>query len=188
MFLRKRTLSKRDSVPVAMAGVRMGERLLQIGIDDPALAGALAAKVGLSGVAALVVPTEADAGRARAAAADAGVLIDVQVSHWRGLPFPGEAFDLVVVQSTRGLLASMSAGDRVGMLQQARRALRQGGRILVVESTPRGGLGGLLQRRGVDEYYANGGGAEGALKAEGFHRVRSLGDHDGYRFTEGFKT
>ena len=36
-FLRKST---QEALPVAMSGVRMGERALQIGIDDPAVAGA----------------------------------------------------------------------------------------------------------------------------------------------------
>ena len=187
MFLRKRTLTKRDSVLMAMAAVRMGERLLQIGIDDPGLASALAAKVGLSGAAAIAVSTEADAARAQAAAANAGILIDVQASPWRRLPFEAGSFDLVVVQSTRGLLASMSPEDRVGVLQEAYRVLRSGGRILVIESAPRAGLGALLQRAPVSEQYARGGGAEGALAAERFRPVRSLGDHEGYRFTEGLK-
>jgi hypothetical protein len=43
------------------------------------------------------------------------------------------------------------------------------------------------QRAPVSEQYARGGGAEGALAAERFRPVRSLGDHVGYRFTEGLK-
>ncbi len=42
-FLRKSNLVR---LPVVMSGVKMGERVLQIGIDDPSLAGAIAAKVG----------------------------------------------------------------------------------------------------------------------------------------------
>ena len=186
MFLRKRALSKRDSVPVAMAGVRMGERLLQIGIDDPALVSTLAAKVGLSGAAAVAVASATDGERARAIAADAGVLIDVKVSPWQAATFDADAFDLIVVQSTRGLLASMTPEERVAVLQQAHRALRPGGRILVIESAPRAGLGSLLHRTVVNEHYAGGGGAEGALRAERF-RSRSLGEHEGYKFTEGLK-
>jgi hypothetical protein len=186
MFLRKRKLSKRDSVPVAMTGVRMGERLLQIGIDDPALAATLAAKVGLSGAAALAVASEADAERARAVVANAGVLIDVKVSPWRTMTFDPDSFDLVVVLSTRGLLASMTPEDRVAVLQQAHRALRSGGRIIVIEAAPRAGLASLLHRSAVNEHYVSGGGAEGALRAERF-RSRSLGEHEGYQFTEGLK-
>jgi SAM-dependent methyltransferase len=188
MFLRKRTLSKRDSVPVAMAGVRMGERLLQIGIDDPRLVGALAVKVGLSGGAAVAVDNDRDGERARQVAANVGVFMDVQVAPWSRLRFEPGSFDLVVVQSTRGLIASMKPEDRVACLQHAHRMLRGGGRILVIESAPRGGLGGLFHRHVVNEAYEAHGGAEGALKAEGFRPVRSLGEHEGYRFTEGLKT
>ena len=58
MFFRK---SRVEPLPVTMSAVRMGERLLQIGIDDPGLASALAAKVGLSGNAAIVATDNADA-------------------------------------------------------------------------------------------------------------------------------
>jgi hypothetical protein len=104
------------------------------------------------------------------------------------MSFDQDSFDVVVVQSTAGLLASMKPEDRVASLQHAYRALRAGGRIIVVESAPRGGLAGLLRGHTVNEHYAAAGGAEGALKAERFNPVRSLGEAEGYRFTEGLKT
>ena len=70
MFLRK---SRIEPLPVTMSAVRMGERVLQIGVDDPALASAIAAKVGLSGNAAIAVTDDRDAARAHGAAAHAGV-------------------------------------------------------------------------------------------------------------------
>jgi len=175
-------------VPVAMAGVRMGERLLQIGIDDAALAAALAGKVGLSGTAALAVDRAPDGERARVMAAAAGVLVDIQVAPWRQQAFAADSFDLVVVQSSHGLLAGMTPEERVACLQFAYRVLRHGGRILVIESAPRGGLAGLLRKTVSNPSYDAHGGAAGALKAEGFRPVRSLGEHEGYRFTEGLKT
>jgi SAM-dependent methyltransferase len=184
MFFRK---SRLEPLPITMTGVRMGERLLQIGVDDPVTAGTLAKKVGLSGSNALLAPAEADAERARSAAAAAGVLIDVQVAPWRLFPFDAGAFDLIVVHATRGLLASLPPEDRVACLQESRRVLRPGGRIIVIESGPRGGLAGLLRGHRIDEHYAAGGGAEGALKAEGFRPVRLLGEADGLKFTEGLK-
>ena len=56
----------------------MGERALQIGVDDSDLVGAIAAKVGLSGHAAVVVSEERHADKVRGAAR-AGALVDVQV-------------------------------------------------------------------------------------------------------------
>jgi hypothetical protein len=46
MFLRKTRI---EPLPVTMSAVRMGERVLQIGVDDPAVASAIAGKAGLSG-------------------------------------------------------------------------------------------------------------------------------------------
>jgi ubiquinone/menaquinone biosynthesis C-methylase UbiE len=175
-------------MPVTMTGVRMGERVLQIGVDDPALVVALSAKVGLSGTAAVAVTNERDADRARAAAAKAGVLIEVHVGSWSSLPYPAESFDLAVVQGTGGFLASMRPEERVACLQQAYRLLRPGGRIIVVEAARRPGLAGLLRGHAVNEHYAATGGAEGALKAERFRPVRVIGEAEGYRFTEGLKT
>ena len=91
-FIRK---SKMERLPVTMTGVRMGERALQIGIDDPSLASAIAAKVGLSGHAAIAVSDDPAAAKARAAAATAGILVDVRVTPFDSLPFPGDAFDAI---------------------------------------------------------------------------------------------
>jgi SAM-dependent methyltransferase len=187
-LLRKRPAANRDSMPVTMTGVRMGERLLQIGVDDAALVAALAAKVGLSGTAAIAVANERDANRARAIATKAGVLMDVHAGPWASLSLPAASFDLVVVQATGGLLASMDPENRVACVQQAYHALRPGGRMVVIEAAPRGGLGALLRGHAVNEHYAKGGGAEGALAAEGFRPVRTIGEAEGYRFTEGLKT
>ncbi len=184
MFFRK---SRLEPLPITMTGVRMGERLLHIGADDPMAVGMLAKKVGLSGTNALIAPTEADAARARAAATAAAVLIDVQVTPWRTFPFDAESFDLVVVHATHGLLGSLAPEERVGCLQESRRVLRKGGRIIVMEAGPRGGLAGLLRSHRVNEPYVAAGGAEGALKAEGFRPVRILGELEGYKFTEGLK-
>src|SRR5262245_54093595 len=95
-FLRKSSLER---LPVVMSGVRMGERALQIGVDDPTLVGSIAAKVGLSGHAAIVVGQERHAATARAAAAKSGALADVQVASLDALPFDDKAFDVVVVHA-----------------------------------------------------------------------------------------
>ena len=177
-----------EPLPITMTGVRMGERLLQMGADDPVTVAALAKKVGLSGVNALVVSDEADARRAKSAADAEGVLIDIHVTQWNALPFEAASFDIVVVHAARGRLASLPPEQRAFSLQEARRMLRKGGRVVIIEAAPRGGLAALFNRRTVDEHYARAGGAEGALKAEGFKPVRVLGEVEGYRFTEGLST
>jgi ubiquinone/menaquinone biosynthesis C-methylase UbiE len=179
-----------EPLPITMIGVRMGDRVLQVGIDDGVTAAMLAKKVGLSGVNALVAPNDRAAKQASAAANQAGVLIDVQVTGWRRFPFDSASFDVIVVHSARGLLASLTPEDRVGCLQESHRVLRPGGRIVVIEAAPREGLGRLLQRRPAHAAgtYAAHGGAAGALTAEGFRPVRALGEVEGYVFTEGLKT
>jgi len=186
MFFRIRK-PRLEPFALTMAAASMGERVLQIGLDDSGLATALAAKVGLSGTAALVADNESEAGRAKRAAERAGVFLDVRVTPLDALPFENASFDLVVVHAMRGLLASAGQGSRAGALREAYRVLRAGGRGIVIESAPRGGLAGLLRTQAVDEDYVASGGAESVLKAAGFHPVRTLAEREGYRFTEGLK-
>ncbi|HEX5110803.1 MAG TPA: class I SAM-dependent methyltransferase [Vicinamibacterales bacterium] len=188
MFLRK-SVRPREPLAVAMSGVRMGERVLQIGIDDPALTGALAAKPGLSGHAAIAVGDEASAARARNAAAEAGALADVAVTPLDALPFQPESFDSVVIHSVDGLLASFDEEHRVRVAQACHRVLRKGGRVLVIEAGPRTGLAGLF-RAGPkpSSAFEEGGGSAAVLKAAGFVAVRLLAAREGRSFTEGLKS
>jgi SAM-dependent methyltransferase len=187
MFLRK-PVRQREPLAVAMSGVRMGERVLQIGIDDPALTGALAAKPGLSGHAAIAVADESAGERARNAAAEVGALADVSVTPLDALPFQAESFDSVVIHSVDGLLASLDEGYRVRVAQECRRVLRKGGRVLVIEAGPRGGLAGLL-RGGAkpSSAFEDAGGSAAILKAASFAAVRLLAAREGRTFTEGLK-
>lgn len=177
-----------DPLPITMTGVRAGERLLQLGIDEPALIAALAAKVGMNGTAAHVVTNDADAQRVRRAAEKAGVLIDVKMTGTlRSFPFDDESFDLVVMHSMSGLIAGMAPYTRVRCLEEAHRVLRPGGRIVTIEPEPRGGLAGIFRSHPVDGHYLASGETVGALKAESFKTARILADREGYRFVEGIK-
>ena len=180
-FIRKSTLER---LPVAMSGVGMGERALQIGIDDPSLAGAIAAKVGLSGHAAIVVTDDRAAAKAHAAAATAGVLVDVQVTPFDSLPFPSDSFDAIVLHADADALPPLEGTAAVEMLREGRRVLRTGGRILVVEGGPRRGVGGWFRSR---QPPLHPGAVAGALGAAGFRAARLLAEREGYRFTEGLK-
>jgi SAM-dependent methyltransferase len=185
MFFRKARL---EPLPLTMAGVRAGERLLQIGLDSPSLSAALAARVGMNGTAAHVFTNEQDANKSRAAAAKAGIGVDVRVINTlRSLPYDDDSFDIVIIHSMTGLLAGMAPYTRVRCLEETLRVLRAGGRALVIEPEPRGGLAGLFRSYPVDSHYAATGEAIGALKAEGFKPVRVLADREGYRFIEAFK-
>src|ERR687888_681139 len=94
---------------IGMAGVKMGDRVVQIGCAHGGRLGAVASKVGLSGRAVAIVPDESSAERARKGAANAGVLIDVEIAPPVRLPVEDAAFDLVIVDDTAGLVGAMRA-------------------------------------------------------------------------------
>lgn len=182
-FFRKST--PRDPLAVTMSGVRMGERVLQVGVDNPRVAGAIATKVGLSGHAAMAVADESSAARARSGAADAGGLLDLHVTALGALPFEPGSFDAVVVHNVSGLLASLG-GTASLALAECRRVLRDGGRIVVIE---RGTPTGISTWFGGQKAAASlPGVTEAALAAAGFKPVRALADREGLQFVEGLKT
>jgi ubiquinone/menaquinone biosynthesis C-methylase UbiE len=169
---------------VAMVGPQLGNRVLQIGHGDPRLITLLAAEVGVSGQASALVADDAAAGMIARVATARGVLVDVKIAPLRTPPFAQGWFDVVVIPE---LIGALRPHVRVGALQGARQVLRIGGRMLVIESAPRGGLGALFSARSVDPHYRAQGGAEAALRAEGFSRVRRLAEREGLLFTEGTK-
>lgn len=185
MFFRKSSI---EPLPITMTAVKMGDRMLQVGLDEAGTAIALAGKVGLSGTAAHVVNDEAQGAKIRAAAQKAGVLVDVKVVQTlRSLPYEDDSFDLVVMHAVKGLIAGMAPYTRIRSVEECLRVLRVGGRMLVIEAEPRGGLGSLLRPYPVDGHYAATGETVGALKNGGFRPVRILADRDGFRFVEGGK-
>ncbi len=173
-----------NDLRVSMAGLRLGDKVLQIGSGDPRLIAMLAAKVAISGQASALVPDDGSADRIRRAAQAGGVLVDVKVAPLRTPPFAQGWFDVVVIPE---LIGAMRPHERVGTLQGARQVLRVGGRCLVIEAAPRGGLGALFSGRALDPHYRSQGGAEPALRAEGFRPVRTLAERQGLLFTEGMK-
>lgn len=173
-----------DPLQVAMTGVRMGERYLQLFCSDATLTRGLAMKTGLSGTAALAAPTQEEASRARAAAGKAGVLIDVQVTSPAVLPWEEAAFDMVVIDETGGGFSSLNRNERAAALNAVLRVLRAGGRAEIIERLGHGLLGAAPV---VPLDYSEAGGAEGALRAGGFNPVRTLAEKDGFRFVEGLK-
>ncbi len=179
--LRQTTL-KTPPLPVAMCGVRRGERVLQIGIDDPAIAGAIAAIVGVSGRAAFAVTGARAAAVARKAAENAMALADVEIAALPRLPFANESFDLVVLNARKA--GELDATTLPPLLAEAYRVLRDGGRIVAMQAGTAGGLTAWLRPRkpaepGVD--------LAGHLNQAGFRAVRVLADREGYLFSEGLR-
>jgi len=181
---------QKHSVAIAMTGVTLGDRLLQVGCTDASLLGAIGSKVGLSGRVCAVVPDDAHAARARRAAEKSGFLLEVETGHLEHFPFEDGAFNLIVVDNQEGLLSSMRPEQRVATLQQAFRTLAARGRIVIIERGERGGLGALLgssTSAPIDPHYKSSGGAIVALEAEGFRAARLLAERDGVSFFEGVR-
>jgi len=168
---------------VGMTGVKMGDRVVQIGCAHGGRLAAVAGKVGLSGQAVALVPDAASAARARKGAAQAGVLVDVEIAPLTRLSAESGAFDLAVIDDTGGLVGAMRPDDRVATLRETFRILRPGGRAIVIGAAPRGGLGALFTRAQSGQGFD----ATAALHAEGFKSARVLAEREGLVFTEGIK-
>ena len=181
-----RRSGEKHSLAIAMTGVKLGDRLLQVGCTDASLVAAISSKVGLSGRACALVSSDAEEARARSGAERGGVLLEIEKAPLGTFPYPDRSFDLVVVDNQNGLLANARPEDRVAALQHARRTLVPRGRIVVIERGRRGGLGGLFRGgEPSDPYYQRSGGAVAALQAEGFKAVRQLAEREGLSFFEG---
>lgn len=171
----------------AMAGVRLGERLLYIGAGDPAQFAALAAKTGLTGRARAVVESEAASERIKEAAARAGVLVEISVGGLPRLPADDAAFDVAVIDATGGAVPSLSATEQADMAREVLRALRPRGRVVVVERERRGVLAAFATRPEALTRFRSENAAFRMLEAAGFHPVRELAERNGERFIEGWK-
>ncbi|MBS1819521.1 MAG: methyltransferase domain-containing protein [Acidobacteria bacterium] len=167
---------------VGMTGVKMGDRLLQIGCGDGGALAAVSAKVGLSGRAVAVVPDVAAAVRARKGGEKLGVLIEVEVAPPTALPIQDTDFDLVVIDDAQRQFASEEPGTQAAIVADAIRILKPGGRVLVISAMPAEGLAALLGGNKGPLFDA-----EPALKAGGCRFVRVLGEKEGLRFVEGTK-
>ena len=168
-----------------MAGVRLGERVLQAGAGNPKLFAKLAGKAGLSGRACAIVDSAEAAGPLEAAAAAEGVLVEVTVAQGPLWPLEEAAFDVGIVDGN-ALLRGNSA-ERTDRLAEVRRVVRPGGRVLIVRSVSPG----LAGRLGFGPSHA-GPGAEAstllqALEGAGFRPARILAEREGMTFVEGFR-
>jgi SAM-dependent methyltransferase len=172
---------------VGMVGTKMGERFVQIGCAHGGRLGAVAAKVGLSGRAVALAPDEASAERARKGAAQAGVLVEVEIAPMTALPVEDHSFDVAVVDDTGALLGAMGPDDRGRLVRELLRILRPGGRVVAVGAIPQTGLGALLRRGPTEPSFASSGALHELLAAGGFRPVRTLAERDGLIFIEAAK-
>lgn len=170
-----------EAFAAAMAGPKMGDRVLFAGTDDVALVAALATRAGLSGHTAAIAPDEATA-RARGAAAEqAGALVEMHAAPLSLLPLDAGTFDLVVAED---VLAELAEAERRSAIAEFARVLRPGGRLVWIERQPRGGLFALASDK---RETADGATLEALLRDSGFRAARTLAAREGRVFVEATK-
>lgn len=170
-----------EPLAVSMSGIKLGDRLLVMGVSDIPLIIALAGKAGLTGRAVVFDDSQPRLQRAAAAIEREGVLVESFSAPLTTLPFESEAFDVVVV---RNVLPAAPAESRAPAVAEVHRVIRPGGRAVVIDAH-RGGLAGLFGG-GSNREYQNSGAAP-LLTAAGFRGVRTLAAREGLVFVEGVK-
>jgi hypothetical protein len=167
-----------------MTGVRLGERLLQVGRGDPAFFAAAAGKTGLTGQASAVVESAQDAAALERAAAREGVLVEV-VTAARGMWPQGEAaFDLAVVDGN--YILSLDGGGHSAVGAELRRVVRGGGRVLAIHRRS-GGWRGFFGLEPAAPAGAVAPQLTRFLDRAGFGPVRFLAAREGLTFVEAFR-
>jgi ubiquinone/menaquinone biosynthesis C-methylase UbiE len=162
-----RKAAARDALAVTMAGVKLGDRFLSVGMRDAKLIAALAAKAGLTGRACA---TDADPARVAggAAAIEAeGALAEVVHAPWDTLPYEPGSFDVALV---RDVFSTLIPDEKTHCAAGILRVLRGGGRVVVVEAA----------KMNADALTT-------PLKSAGFAAVRVLAEAEGAIFVEGIK-
>lgn len=172
--------SSRTDLAVTMVGVKLGERVLIVGGDDPRLVVGLAAKSGMSGHVVVIDTDQARLARAGGAAERAGVLVETERAPSAMMPFDAASFDLAVVGTTTG---PARVDDPRNTFLELVRVLRPGGRVVVVQQAPRGGVVGTVQAT-VGDGGTSAGDLRTLMTAAGFKGVRVLAERDGLVFFE----
>jgi ubiquinone/menaquinone biosynthesis C-methylase UbiE len=168
----------REELIVSMTGVKLGERLIIIGLEDAGLLATLGKKVGLTGRACGVDPSAERVARAQRRAEQAGVLVEAE-STAGDLPFDPASFDVAVVRTGEH---SRDEPAVARALAQARRVLRDGGRCQVLADAPQGGLRKFWRTRRGGPPPAT---LVQLLTQQGYRGARILSERDGLVFAEG---
>jgi SAM-dependent methyltransferase len=176
--------SSGESLPVSMAGIKLGDRLLVLGCGDVVRIAQLAVKTGLTGRACAIDEREALVAHAADIAAREGALIETFTAPWGALPFEPGSFDVAVIQD---VLVGLDEKQRAECVLAVHRVLRPGGRCLVIDPGRRGGIGGLVRAPAPEPGYSAQGGAVAALESGGFRAARVLAERQGLVFCEGVK-
>lgn len=125
---------------LAMVGARAGDRVLVVGAGDATLAAELALVTGLNGETRVADHAARADRRVEAAARRAGALVEFTQAPPAALPVDTGSVDISVLNRC---LTRPDVPDRAGALAEAFRALRPGGRLIVIEGPEHTGPLGL---------------------------------------------
>lgn len=172
---------------VSMIGVKLGERLVQLGGQDGRLLAALGGKTGLTGQVVGVEEQESDATRVQQIAEKAGVLADGAAAPGWKTTFDGESFDLAIVPQVAGVTTDLAA-----KLTEAFRLLRMGGRCTVIlkagkTAAPAAGSAASGAAGGATPAQTPGDAIVQQFQQRGFRAARLLAERDGLAFYEALK-
>jgi ubiquinone/menaquinone biosynthesis C-methylase UbiE len=162
--------SASEPLALTMTGVKLGDRLLSIGVRDPKMIALLAARAGLTGRACAVDADERRAAQGAAAIEREGALVEVTHAPAFALAFETGSFDVAVA---RDLLSTLRPDEQAGIAADTLRVLRGGGRFVLVESTKRARIDAAA--------------LTATLTAAGFAAVRVLAEAENTIFVEGIK-
>jgi ubiquinone/menaquinone biosynthesis C-methylase UbiE len=170
-----------EPLAVTMTAVKLGNRFLSVGVRDLPLIAAVAAKSGLTGRACAVDADESRTATASAALEREGALVEVTRAPFGMWPYDERSFDVALIAH---LLPSLTPNVRAQCVSETLRVLRPGGRAVVIEPAPRGGIGALIAGKGSLPTYE---GPVKALQEAGFAAVRLLAETDGVLYAEGIR-
>lgn len=165
-----------------MVGVRLGERLLYVGVVLPRVFPLLAGKTGLSGRACGVARDAAAVRMLEAAAAAEGVFAEILASPDPPWPFDPASFDVAVADAA--LL--LEPGQASAVTTELRRCLRPGARVVALHQRPRT-LALRLGFEGQRDESVEARALQTLLCEAGFTPVRLLAEREGLTFVEGFR-
>jgi hypothetical protein len=176
MAIFKKSNAEQIPLIVSVTGTRLGHKVLVVPGRDRRVLIDVALRVGLTGRAvALVEPTAVEA--TRTAAEGAGALVDVSPLE-APLALPRDAFDLAIVDDR----VSRPAGtDTASLLPELLRALRPGGRLIVLAPTGEGLLARLI---GSSAEPPDAPARLAALAGAGFRAGRVVASRDGVGYFE----
>ena len=120
------------------ARLEPGESVLDIGCGTGTLAMAAKRRVGASALVSGIDPSPEMIARGKRKASRAGVDISFEIASAQSLPFADARFDVV---TSTVMLHHLRRAARVEAIVEARRVLKPGGRLLVVDFVRRSGKG-----------------------------------------------